>query len=265
MPTNTTIFKNEMSKLITARNISINSNTLPITEWPASIIDAILTQAKSAASIQCSIRNLTRDLAKYENHLATGTTPKALEYIFKKLYSTEEDIQFKAAMLEQAIRAEMAKITLKKKNLMALDTARLESLSKLLEAVVTACNLVLDPIIIKHVFEYQILQCKADFITRQCASEAKQAIKDASFTLAKEANANPAVITAKELKALNNTITNLNKKVAKLSTKAVPKKATGGKNRVNPAPQKSTGDTKTRNGKPKGSAKAKKSPGKNGK
>lgn len=264
MPQNTTIFKTEMSQLIASRQPTIDPDKLHINEWPSTIINSILTQAKAAASIQCSIRNADRDLAIYDTHIKNGTIPKDLEYVFKKLYTSEADISFKTAMLEQAIKAEISRVTLKKANLVALDTARLESLSTSIKEVVRACDLNIDTDTIKLVFEHQITQWKAEFITKQVSSDLKKAAKQASFTLVKEKSNNPAVITAKELKALNNTITALNKKVAHLTVKAPSKKATGSKKRVNPAPKKPTGATREKDGKPRASVKAKRSAGKNG-
>lgn len=262
---NTTQFKNDMSLLITTRNIQINTNNLPIQEWPTSIIKIVIAQAKSAASIQCAIRNYACDLSTYDNHITCGTIPQDLEFKFKKLYPADEDVSYKAAMLEQAIKAEKSRIDLKLKNLNALNDARLESLSLLIKDVVQACNLIIDPAIMKVIFEFQILQWKAEFITKQVKNDAKKVAKETAMSLAKEDTTKPAIITAKELKSLNATISNLTKKVAQMTTKASPKKVAGNKKRVTLAPRKPTGDTKRKSGELKATAKVKKSPGKSGK
>ena len=236
---------------------------------PGPILKLIHGHARKFASLSCAQKNIGLKAEELAADLERGTTPKHLEYKFKKLYSDPAELPLRVALIKQAIEAEISALTTKSAEMKNLYDSRHESLKEEIQAVLTECEIQLDGDELRTYLDSQIQEIKIGFLLKQQRDQALKAKKREKFLESTEANAQPATLTVKEATALKSSVAALTKKVQKLSVKPKQGKGKGG-GRKSPQPSpkpagKSTGNGKRRNGNKRGSAKNNKSRGKNGK
>ena len=231
------------------------------------LLNTIKKHAHQTATLQCQYKNLSDRTAALRVDLAQGTTPKHLEYKFKKLLSKPEEAALRASYIKLAIESEIETLTQKGVELKNLDDNRHARLSNELNNVLHSLNI--DPDIqgLNEYYDAEILEFRIAFSIKQAKDLAAKELKRTKFLERTEAGAEPSNLTVKESNAMKAQISKLTKKMSKLSssTPGKGKGATSASPRVSPNPAGQTGTGKGRNGKRNATARGKPSRGKNGK
>ena len=231
------------------------------------LLNSITKHAHQTATLQCQYKNLSDRITALRADLANGTTPKHLEYKFKKLLSKPEEAGLKASYIKLAIDSEIASLIEKCAELKNLDETRHARLNNELNNVLQSLNI--DPDIqgLQEYYDAEILEFRIAFSIKQTKDLAAKELKRTKFLERTEAGAEPSNLTVKESNAMKAQISKLTKKMSKLSS-STPGKGKGGASgspRASPNPAGQTGTGKGRNGRRNATATGKRSPGKNGK
>jgi hypothetical protein len=241
----------------------------PARPMPLSIIKVVKQHGRINAAKMCQIKNINKSIETMDQDLLDGTIPKFLEYKFKKLYNKPDETAVRSNLLRLAINQEIALLKARKELLAAELDQRLINLTSEITPTLTTCNLNIEQNELAAELESTIQSFRVSFLLKQQADEKRKEEKRLKFLTYKEEQDTAVTITVKEVKGINIMIKKLQNQVKTLQLKKQGnvKGAASKSPRNTPSKpkSKSTGTGKGKGGKPKNTAKNKKSRGKNGK
>ncbi len=262
-------FNNKRPRTHSPDRMGMDENE-PSPRMPTAIVKLVKHHARINAAKSCQIQNLADKITAFDQDLIDGTIPKHLDYKFRKLYIKPEEVAIRTTIIRSAIQQEIVIHKQKKQQLATEYDARLTNLTAELSPTMLACNLQIPNEELIYELETLIQSFRVSFLLKQQSDAKRKEEKRLKFLAYKEVQDTSATVTNKDVSGFKASIKQLQKQIKQLSLTTRQGKGKGAaskspRNTPTKNKKKSTGTGKGKGGKPKSTAKNKKSRGKNGK
>lgn len=233
--------------------------------WPETIFSIFNNEATSFAKIRSKFLGNATQIAKLQTHITNGTVPDSLTLKFKKLYTKEDEVATRTAVITAAINQEIASFNTKNQELNALFQDRYNFTANKFQNF-AQFGVIVDNLYTRAILDFLVRDLLVQFSYKTSKDLEAKAKKQEKFAALKEAEATPIALNKKQLTKMESVMKSLQSQVASLKLKKNQGNAKGSKPKVQSSPQKGKGTKKPngkKNGKKSNSANTKRSRGKN--